>query len=123
VYVDRSYNGGLFHNEDKPILKEYRIANGRLTKCLAELSYNLDKTGKYTEAIEYKDLSVRNLGSIYEGLLEYQLFIADERMVQKKSKGQVKYLKAAEVKLQNSDLKNIIEKGGIYLSQDALERK
>lgn len=123
VYVDRSYNGGLFHNEDKPILKEHRIANGRLTKCLAELSYNLDKTGKYTEAIEYKDLSVRNLGSIYEGLLEYHLFIADERMVQKKSKGKVKYMKAAEVKLQNSDLKNIIEKGGIYLSQDALERK
>jgi len=123
VYVDRSYNGGLFHNEDKPILKKHRIANGRLTKCLAELSYNLDKAGKYTEAIEYKDLSVRNLGSIYEGLLEYQLFIADERMVQRKSKGQVKYLRAAEVKLQNSDLKNIIEKGGIYLSQDALERK
>ncbi|KUO78287.1 MAG: hypothetical protein APF81_25400 [Desulfosporosinus sp. BRH_c37] len=123
VYVNDSYNGGLFHNEDKPILKEHRIANGRLTKCLAELSYNLDKTGKYTEAIEYKDLSVRNLGSIYEGLLEYHLFIADERMVQKKSKGKVKYMKAAEVKLQNSDLKNIIEKGGIYLSQDALERK
>ena len=123
VYVDRSYNGGLFHNEDKLILKEHRISNGRLTKCLAELSYNMDKAGKYTEAIEYKDLSVRNLGSIYEGLLEYQLFIADERMVQQKSKGQIKYLRAAEVKLQNSDLKNIIEKGGIYLSQDALERK
>ena len=123
VYVDGSYNGGLFHNEDKPILKKHRIANGRLTKCLAELSYNLDKAGKYTEVIEYKDLSVRNLGSIYEGLLEYRLFIADERMVQKKSKAQVKYLRAADVKLQNSDLKNIIEKGGIYLSQDALERK
>ena len=64
-------------------MKEHRIANGRLTKCLAELSYNLDKAGKYTEMIEYKDLSVRNLGSIYEGLLEYRLFIADERMVQK----------------------------------------
>lgn len=123
IYVDRSYNGGLFHNSDKPILKDHRIANGRLTKCLAELAYNSDKNGKYSEAIEYKDLSVRNMGSIYEGLLEYRLFIADERMVQKKSKGQVKYLRAADIKLQNSDLKNIIEKGGIYLSQDAVERK
>jgi len=123
LYVDRSYNGGLFSNEDKPILKEHRIANGRLTKCLVELSYNSDKNGKYCEAIMYKDLSVRNLGSIYEGLLEYRLFIAEDRMVQRKSKGQVKYLKADDVKLQNSDLKNIIEKGGIYLSQDALERK
>lgn len=123
LYVDRSYNGGLFHNDDKLILKEHRISNGRLTKCLAELSYNADKTGRYSEPIEYKDLSVRNLGSIYEGLLEYQLFIADERMVQRKSKGQVKYLRAADITLQNSDYKSIIEKGSIYLSQDALERK
>ena len=122
-YVDKSYNGGLFHNDDKSILREHRITNGRLTKCLAELSFNADKTGKYTLPIEYKDLSVRNLGSIYEGLLEYQLFIAEERMVQRKSKGKVNYLRATEVKLQNSDLRNIIEKGGIYLSQDALERK
>ena len=123
LYVDRSYNGGLFHNDDKVILKEHRISNGRLTKCLAELSYNADKTGRYSEPIEYKDLSVRNLGSIYEGLLEYQLFIAGELMVQRKSKGQVKYFRAADVTLQNSDYKSLIEKGGIYLSQDALERK
>ena len=123
IYVDRSYNGGLFHNDDKAILKKHRIANGRLSKCLAELAYNLDKSGGFSIPIEYKDLSVRNLGSIYEGLLEYRLFIAEEEMVQRKTKGQVKYLRAADVKLQNSDVKNLIEKGGIYLSQDALERK
>ena len=27
IYVDKNYNGGLFSNDDKPILKEYRIAN------------------------------------------------------------------------------------------------
>lgn len=123
IYVDRSYNGGLFHNDDKVILKSHRIADGRLSKCLAELAYNQDKNGNFTIPIEYKDLSVRNLGSIYEGLLEYRLFIAEEQMVQRKSQGKVKYLRAADVKLQNSDVKNIIEKGGIYLSQDALERK
>ncbi|MBZ9688461.1 BREX-1 system adenine-specific DNA-methyltransferase PglX [Clostridium estertheticum] len=123
IYVDRSYNGGLFHNEDKLILNKHRIANGRLTKCLAEISYNFDKNGKYSEIIEYKDLSVRNLGSIYEGLLEYRLFIAEERMIQRKNKGKVNYLKESEVKLQNSDLKYILEEGSIYLSQDALERK
>ncbi len=123
MYVDRSYNGGLFHNEDKPILKENRIANGRLAKCLTELTYNLDRKGLYTERIEYKDLSIRNLGSIYEGLLEYQLFIADERMVQRKLKNKVQYIKAADITLKNADLKSIIEKGEIYLSQDAIERK
>jgi hypothetical protein len=123
IYVNERYNGGLFKNDNKPILKNYRIADGRLTKCLAELSYNKDKNGKYVEYIDYKDLSIRNLGSIYEGLLEYRLQIADERMVQRKSKGKLKYLRAAEVKLQNSDFKYIIEKGDIYLSQESFERK
>ena len=70
IYVDRTYNGGLFDNSDKPILREYRITNGWLIKCLAEIAYKKDrKTNSYIEKIEYKDLSVRNLGSIYEGLL------------------------------------------------------
>lgn len=123
IYVDNSYNGGLFSNENKPILKNYRISNGRLAKCLVELTFNINKQGIYKEKIEYRDLSVRNLGSIYEGILEYQLFIAEERMVQRKSKGKVKYIRAANTTLKNTDLKNIIEKGEIYLSQDAIERK
>lgn len=123
IYVDKTYNGGLFHNIDKPILREHRIKNKYLIKCLAELSYAKDRNGQYHEKIEYKDLSVRNLGSIYEGMLEYHLFIAEERMVQRKSKGKVKYILASETKLKNTDLNNIIEPGGIYLSQDALERK
>lgn len=123
VYVDNSYNGGLFHNEDKPILRENKIANEHLVKCLAEISYKKDKNGKYISKIHYKDLSVRNLGAIYEGLLEYRLFIAEERMVQRKNKNKISYIKASETTLKNSDLKNIIEIGGIYLSQDALERK
>jgi hypothetical protein len=125
IYVDKSYNGGLFRNDSNTVLKEHRIANGHFIKCLVEIAYNSDKKGNYSHVIEYKDLSVRNLGSIYEGLLEYQLFIAKERMVQKKGKGKgkVNYIPAREINLKNSDLPNIIEEGGIYLSQDALERK
>lgn len=123
VYVDTSYNGGLFHNDDKPVLREHRIANEHLVKCLAKISYNQNRIGKYICKIYYKDLSVRNLGAIYEGLLEYRLFIAEERMVQRKNKNKISYIKASEITLKNSDLKNIIEIGGIYLSQDAMERK
>lgn len=124
IYVDNTYDGGLFENIDKPILNRYKIANGYLIKCLAEMAYYKDKkTGLYKENIEYKDLSVRNLGSIYEGLLEYNLFIAKERMVMRKSKGKVTYIEAAKTKLKKSDEQNLIEVGGIYLSQDALERK
>lgn len=125
IYVDKSYNGGLFRNDFNSVLREHRIANGHFIKCLVEIAYNSDRKGNYSQKIEYKDLSVRNLGSIYEGLLEYQLFIAKERMVQRKGrgKGKVNYIPAREIKLKNSDLPNIIEEGGIYLSQDALERK
>ncbi|MBZ0312411.1 Eco57I restriction-modification methylase domain-containing protein [Clostridium butyricum] len=124
IYVDKTYDGGLFENFDKPVLNNYKITNGYLIKCLAEMTYYVDKkTGMYNEAIEYKDLSVRNLGSIYEGLLEYNLFIAKERMVMRKSKGKVTYIEASKTTLKRSDESNIIEAGGIYLSQDALERK
>lgn len=123
IYVDKNYNGGLFSNEDKPILKEYRISNRQLADCLVELSYISGKKNDYAQNIEYKDLSVRNLGAIYEGLLEYQLFIAEERMVRRKSKENVVYYKASDVKLVNNDLKNLLEPGQIYLSQDAMERK
>lgn len=124
IYVDNTYDGGLFENIDKPILNKYKIANGYLVKCLAEMTYYKDKkSGLYKENIEYKDLSVRNLGSIYEGLLEYNLFIAKERMVMRKSKGKVTYIEASKTKLKKSDEENLIEAGGIYLSQDALERK
>ncbi len=124
IYVDNTYDGGLFENIDKPVLDKYKISNGYLIKCLAEMTYYRDKkTGLYNEAIEYKDLSVRNLGSIYEGLLEYNLFIAKERLVIRKSKGKVTYIEASNTTLKKSDEANIIEAGGIYLSQDALERK
>ena len=63
IYVDQTYNGGLFSNNDKPILREYKVANGWMMKCLAEIAYKKDKkTNVYSEKIEYKDLSVRNLG-------------------------------------------------------------
>lgn len=124
IYVDNTYDGGLFENFDKPILNKYKITNGYLIKCLAEMTYYMNKkTGLYNESIEYKDLSIRNLGSIYEGLLEYNLFIAKERMVIRKSKGKVTYIEASNTTLKKSDEANIIEAGGIYLSQDALERK
>lgn len=123
IYVDKNYNGGLFSNDDKPILKEYRIANKHLAPCLMELAYIAGRKKDYAQKIEYKDLSVRNLGAIYEGLLEYQLFIADELMVQRKSKEKVAYIKASETTLKNSDKNNLVQPGEIYLSQDALERK
>ena len=76
---------------------------------MTELAYVGGKKKDYQKKIEYKDLSVRNLGAIYEGLLEYQLFIADELMVKRKSKEKISYIKAAEIRLTNSDKNNLVQ--------------
>ncbi|MDD2212029.1 MAG: Eco57I restriction-modification methylase domain-containing protein [Clostridia bacterium] len=124
IYVDQTYNGGLFSNDDKPVLREYKVANGWIMKCLAEIAYKKDKkTNVYREKIEYKDLSVRNLGSIYEGLLEFNLFIAEEEMVKRTAKNKTQYFRTSTLTLKKSDEPNLIKTGDIYLSQDATERK
>lgn len=123
ICVDKNYNYGLFSDTDNPILKEYRIANKHLVPCLMELGYISGRKNDYAKQIEYKDLSVRNLGAIYEGVLEYQLFIADELMVKRKSKEKIVYLKASETILNGNDKNNMVHPGEIYLSHDAMECK
>jgi len=72
------YNGGLFENDDKAYLKEYKIANRFLAEALVELAYFSDPTSETEpERIDYRDLSVRHLSSLYEGMIEYRLFIAE----------------------------------------------
>lgn len=61
---------------------------------------------EYKTKIEYRDLSIRNLATIYEDLLGYQLFIADEAMVLRKSKDKAAYFRALEVQLTNADEKS-----------------
>lgn len=119
----KAYNGGLFDNEHHNILKNYSIPNSYFAEVLSELSFIKDKSGKFVEHINYKDLSVRNLGSLYEGLLEFNLFIAVEPLVRRTAKGKVTYVPVSETQVKQSERNSIIQPGRIYLSQDALERK
>jgi len=71
-YGDRSvgveaYNGGLFSDEEKPYLKDHHITNDFLAPALFALGFEETKTG--FQPINYRDLSVRHLGTLYEGLL------------------------------------------------------
>ncbi|MFC0525914.1 Eco57I restriction-modification methylase domain-containing protein [Pontibacillus salicampi] len=118
-----AYNGGLFDNSERPILRNYSIKNSYFSTVLCELSY-FKKSDKYTDRIEYKDLSVRNLGSLYEGLLEFNLFIANEQLVRRKdSKGKINFIEVSETQLKRNEQLNLIEPGDIYLANDATERK
>ena len=66
----RPYNGGLFSDREKPYLKDHKIANVYLAPALFELGYIQGKTS--VTPIDYSDLSVRHLGTLYEGLLEFR---------------------------------------------------
>ena len=97
------YNGGLFDNKDKPHLRDYAIENRFLAQALYELAFLPDpKDERLAEPIDYRDLSVRHLGSLYEGMIEYKLFIAEEELLARRDKdGRVKYLRRGQGRAQD----------------------
>lgn len=114
------YNGGLFDNDKKPYLANHSISDSFLSEALFNLGYREKKD--QILPINYDDLSVRHLGSLYEGLLEYQLFIAPERMVRRKDGSTYKFVPERFAgKITRQDL--VIEKGDVYFSQSNGERK
>ena len=70
------YNGGLFNPQQHPFLEDYEIDDDTLAQVIELLTRT-----KKGERIAYRDLDVRHLGNIYEGLLEYQPRIASEDLV------------------------------------------
>lgn len=70
-----TFNGGLFNarGEKHDLLERCEISDERLRQAIDMLA-RTDRNGTTTRHfIDYRDLSVRNLGTIYEGLLEFHL--------------------------------------------------
>ena len=107
------YNGGLFNPTSHPFLEENELGN----KALAQVIELLTRT-EAGERIAYRDLDVRHLGDIYEGLLEYQPQIATEDLVIVSKKG-------AETVTPKSSPDQEIDypEGEVYLLTDKGERK
>ncbi|MHB0935920.1 MAG: Eco57I restriction-modification methylase domain-containing protein [Armatimonadota bacterium] len=62
-----TFNGGLFDPEKHPFLEQYAVGDHHLQQAI-------DKLARVNgEFIDYRDLAVRHMGTIYEGLLEYHL--------------------------------------------------
>ena len=64
------YNGGLFAAGRAPLLARVRLSDPVLAPLLDALSRRDEDGGR--KRINYRDLSVRELGSIYERLLEHE---------------------------------------------------
>jgi hypothetical protein len=65
------YNGGLFDEKRTPLLAEIKLGDSIVADVIDKLSFLIvDGERKY---INYRDLSVQQLGSIYERLLEHEV--------------------------------------------------
>ena len=65
------YNGGLFSRERTPLLDGIRLGDALVASVIDTLSFIfVDGQRRY---INYRDLSVQQLGSIYERLLEHEI--------------------------------------------------
>jgi hypothetical protein len=75
------YNGGLFDTRQHALLGRVQLGDDVLGHCLDALSRRKDGTGGEPKRINYRDLSVQHLGSIYERLLEYRVVAPDGKVV------------------------------------------
>lgn len=65
------YNGGLFDEERTPLLGGIRLGDQVMANVIDALSFEHTPDGR--KYINYRDLSVQQLGSIYERLLEHEI--------------------------------------------------
>ena len=69
------YNGGLFAAEAAPLLEKATLADATLAPIIYNLSHTETDGGRLF--VNYRDMSVQQLGSIYERLLEREPFRDD----------------------------------------------
>ena len=64
------YNGGLFASEAAPLLEQAHLPDAAVAPILYELSHAQEHDGSGRRFVNYRDMSVQQLGSLYERLLE-----------------------------------------------------
>ncbi|MDE0080413.1 MAG: hypothetical protein OXO50_23035, partial [Caldilineaceae bacterium] len=62
------YNGGLFAQQAAPLLEQVRLSDAVLAPIIHNLSHTEGESGR--RFVNYRDMTVQQLGSIYERLLE-----------------------------------------------------
>lgn len=72
------YNGGLFDGQTTPLLGNIRINDQVMADVVDSLSFEQTADGR--RYINYRDLSVQQLGSIYERLLEHEVVRENDEM-------------------------------------------
>jgi len=115
-----AYNGGLFRTNpddddsvEAQFLSSHEVGDAHLAEVINLLTRRDAENGAGKVFVDYSSLDIRHLGSIYEGLLEYQLNVADEPLALDDGE----YVNADE----GDDV--VVEDGEVYLTTDSGERK
>lgn len=123
VDIDQSYNGGLFdphESEFTQFIEESRVNDGYLASALHYLT-SYQERSKEEKAISYRDMSVRHLGTLYEGLLEHKLFITTEDTEVRAAKDKIQFIPASQGGKIVAG--RYIPAGQVYFGSDRSERK
>ncbi len=138
------YNGGLFltrpdaddhtpEAENARFLAQHKIPDLYLALGLDLLARDVDSKRYDLVFIDYKSLGVRQLGSIYEGLLEFRIRIAEELMAVVKGKKTEEVIPYTEAQSKGRKVlkdgrgrdapERLYDPGDVYLENDRRERK
>lgn len=129
-----TYNGGLFrlnpeHAADEreaataAFLNEHKVPDSFLASAIDRLSRVEDPKAFALAFVDYKSLGVRQLGSIYEGLLEFKLRLADEDLPPVSAKGGKRAARLTRARGAKRSADTGVKKGEPYLANDKAERK
>jgi type I restriction-modification system DNA methylase subunit len=119
-----AYNGGLFDeesSEENRFLAENKLYGSYIKQILELLATRYDEQKERRVIVDYKDLNIRHLGSIYEGLLEHQFKAAGQRKILEN--GEWTEFSETNKEWEEVQEEKRVEKGGLYLTNESGERK
>jgi hypothetical protein len=129
-YEVPSYNGGLFNVDEHPLLETKSIPDAYVALILDQLSRapHRDRPELGLFRVDYRDLAIQQLGSVYEGLLELRPRYAQEDMITIRSRGvgsrTERIIPARESLPQGFERTTTVYKtGSVYLETDKGERR
>ncbi|MDO9537662.1 MAG: N-6 DNA methylase [Thermoplasmata archaeon] len=86
----RAYGGHMFEPTRFPALEQLQLDNKTIHEIIRKLLFSRAKVGKeiVNQRVSYRTLDIEQLGSVYEGLMEYKVKRASEILVTFKGKTQ-----------------------------------
>jgi len=115
-----AYNGGLFRTDpdeddstEAKFLANHDVGDAYLAKVVELLTRSKNSNGGGKIFVDYSSLDVRHLGSIYEGLLEYQINVAHEPLA----------IDDGEYVIPDEGDDVVVQEGEVYLTTGSGERK